>query len=68
MAQTNRIEKVAIVVVSHSHSCLHTSSHHCQASGRKHFPEELLKTGKHTVTALIRADSIAILPTGVKIA
>ncbi|OCK76863.1 NAD(P)-binding protein [Lepidopterella palustris CBS 459.81] len=54
MAQTNRIEKVAIV----------------GASGRlgKHFAEELLKTGKHTVTAVTRTDSKGTLPAGVKVA
>lgn len=41
-----------------------------QASGRlgKHFAEELLKTGKHEITAVTRADSKGTLPTGVKIA
>ncbi|KAF4629825.1 hypothetical protein G7Y89_g8318 [Cudoniella acicularis] len=40
---TNRIERVAIVGVS--------------GNLGKHFAKELLKTGKHTVTALTRADS-----------
>lgn len=41
-----------------------------QASGHigKHFVEELLKTGKHTVTALTRTDGKGSLPAGVKIA
>jgi hypothetical protein len=34
----------------------------------KHFAEELLKTGKHTVTALTREDSKSKLPEGVKVA
>lgn len=39
-----------------------------QASGNigKHFAQELLKTGKHTVTALVRPDSKGVLPEGVK--
>jgi len=51
---TNRIERVAIV----------------GAGGNlgKHFPEELIKTGKHTVTAVTRLDSKSTLPGGVKIA
>ncbi|TVY92661.1 hypothetical protein LAWI1_G003070 [Lachnellula willkommii] len=50
----NHIQKVAIV----------------GAGGNigKHFAEELIKTGKHTVTALTRADSKNTLPKGVKIA
>ncbi|TVY47466.1 hypothetical protein LOCC1_G002218 [Lachnellula occidentalis] len=34
----------------------------------KHFAEELVKTGKHTVTALTRIDSKSTVPEGVKIA
>ncbi|KAL8714736.1 MAG: hypothetical protein Q9225_006497 [Loekoesia sp. 1 TL-2023] len=51
MAQTNHIEKVAIV----------------GATGRigKQFAEDLLKTGKHTITALTRPDSKGTLPPGV---
>ncbi|CAK7241574.1 MAG: hypothetical protein STHCBS139747_003037 [Sporothrix thermara] len=47
----NRIEKVAIV----------------GAAGYlgKHFTRELLKTGKHTVTALTRANSNHVIPEGV---
>ncbi|CAK7204610.1 hypothetical protein SEUCBS139899_007368 [Sporothrix eucalyptigena] len=47
----NRIEKVAIV----------------GASGYigKYFTRELLKTGKHTITALTRADSKNVIPEGV---
>ncbi|CAK7274892.1 hypothetical protein SEPCBS57363_006397 [Sporothrix epigloea] len=47
----NRIEKVAIV----------------GAAGYigKHFTRELLKTGKHTITALTRADSQNVIPDGV---
>ena len=43
---------------------------HHQASGRlgKHFAEELLKTGKHIVTAVTRTDSKGTLPAGVKVA
>ncbi|MCJ1310677.1 hypothetical protein MMC25_004343 [Agyrium rufum] len=49
---SNRIEKVAVV----------------GASGNvgKHFVQELLKTGKHTVTALTRAGSKSEFPAGVK--
>lgn len=41
-----------------------------QASGRigSHFVEELLKTGKHTITALTHANSKGTLPAGVQIA
>ncbi|KAK7415721.1 hypothetical protein QQX98_005634 [Neonectria punicea] len=51
---TNRIERVAIV----------------GAGGRQgtHMTEQLLKTGKHTVTALTRASSEAKLPSGVQVA
>lgn len=51
MAQINRIDKVAIV----------------GASGHlgKHFVEELLKTGKHTITCLTRPDSKSTPPPGV---
>ncbi|TVY40871.1 Quinone oxidoreductase [Lachnellula subtilissima] len=50
----NHIQKVAIV----------------GAGGNigKYFAEELIKTGKHTVTALTRADSKSTVPEGVKIA
>ncbi|GFP57850.1 phenylcoumaran benzylic ether reductase TP7 [Trichoderma asperellum] len=50
---TNRIERVAIV----------------GAGGQvgKHIAEELLKTGKHTVTALTRVGSQSQLPQGVKV-
>ncbi|KUJ10990.1 putative oxidoreductase CipA [Mollisia scopiformis] len=50
----NRIERVAIVGIG----------------GRigSHFAEALLKTGKHTVTALVRAESKSVLPNGVKAA
>ncbi|KAF2789114.1 putative oxidoreductase CipA [Melanomma pulvis-pyrius CBS 109.77] len=54
MAQTNHIEKVAIVGVS--------------GNLGKHFTEELLETGRHVVTALTRPGSKAILPAGVKVA
>ncbi|KAL8758448.1 MAG: hypothetical protein Q9184_003923 [Pyrenodesmia sp. 2 TL-2023] len=53
MPQSNRIEKVAII----------------GATGRigKHIAEELLQTGKHTVTALIRPDTnLASLPAGIQ--
>ncbi|KAK3056858.1 hypothetical protein LTS18_011587, partial [Coniosporium uncinatum] len=48
----NKIEKVAVV----------------GAGGNlgKHFVEELLKTGKHTITAITRPDSQTTLPPGVK--
>ncbi|TVY81128.1 hypothetical protein LSUE1_G003360 [Lachnellula suecica] len=51
---SNRIENVAII----------------GAGGHvgKHFAEELLKTGKHTVTALTRMDSQSTFPEGVKVA
>ncbi|KAH0491060.1 hypothetical protein TgHK011_002505 [Trichoderma gracile] len=51
---TNRIENVAIV----------------GAGGQvgKHIAEELLKTGKHTVTAITRINSASELPKGVKVA
>ncbi|TFB00409.1 hypothetical protein CCMA1212_007772 [Trichoderma ghanense] len=51
---TNRIENVAIV----------------GAGGQvgKHIAEELLKTGKHTVTAITRVGSGSALPKGVKVA
>jgi len=54
MAQPNHIEKVAIV----------------GASGHlgKHFTEELLKTGRHTVTAVTRSGGKSTLPAGVKVA
>ncbi|CAF9907895.1 MAG: hypothetical protein HETSPECPRED_007931 [Heterodermia speciosa] len=54
MAENNRIRNVAIV----------------GASGRlgKHFAEELLKTGNHTVTALTRSSGTSALPTGIKVA
>ncbi|KAI9742767.1 MAG: hypothetical protein M1818_003496 [Claussenomyces sp. TS43310] len=49
----NRIEKVAII----------------GAGGRvgKHFAEELVKTGKHAVVALTRAESKSKFPEGVKV-
>ncbi|KAK7430511.1 hypothetical protein QQZ08_003030 [Neonectria magnoliae] len=51
---TNRIKRVAIV----------------GAGGRQgtHMTEQLLKTGRHTVTALTRASSEAKLPSGVQVA
>ncbi|KAL6719313.1 hypothetical protein ACLMJK_003552 [Lecanora helva] len=51
MAQTNSIKKVAITGATG-----HIGSH---------FVEALLKTGKHEITALTRADSKAKLPDGV---
>ncbi|EAW08550.1 aromatic alcohol reductase [Aspergillus clavatus NRRL 1] len=48
---TNRIERVAIVGAG--------------GSVGKHIARELLQTGKHTVTALTRADSSNVLPEGV---
>ncbi|OIW35401.1 NAD(P)-binding protein [Coniochaeta ligniaria NRRL 30616] len=50
---TNRIENVAVV----------------GAGGQigRHITEQLLKTGKHTVTAITRRDSTAKLPQGVKV-
>jgi len=51
---TNHIERVAIVGAGG-----HVGSH---------IVEELLKTGKHTVTALTRADSKSTFPKGVKVA
>jgi hypothetical protein len=50
---TNRIEKVAVV----------------GAGGQigRHITEQLLKTGKHTVTAITRRDSTSKLPQGVKV-
>ncbi|KAI4195131.1 MAG: hypothetical protein LQ346_003511, partial [Caloplaca aetnensis] len=53
MSQSNRIERVAVI----------------GATGRvgKQFAEELLKTGKHTVTAVIRPDTkLASLPAGIR--
>ncbi|KAL8904310.1 MAG: hypothetical protein Q9207_003350, partial [Kuettlingeria erythrocarpa] len=53
MSQSNHIEKVAII----------------GATGRvgKQFAEELLKTGKHTVTAIVRPDTkLASLPAGIR--
>lgn len=69
MAQTSHVEKVAIVGVSYFYSLRAFAHRYHQASGRlgKHFAEELLKTGKHTVTALTRPDSKSTLPAGIKI-
>lgn len=49
---------------------LHSAPNCQQAGGHvgKNIAEELLKTGKHTVTALTRLDSKATLPAGLKIA
>ncbi|KAK3685205.1 putative oxidoreductase CipA [Podospora appendiculata] len=49
---TNRIERVAIVGAS--------------GSVGKPIAEELLKTGKHTITALTRAGSTNVLPAGIR--
>ncbi|KAH8658282.1 hypothetical protein BX600DRAFT_416074 [Xylariales sp. PMI_506] len=50
---TNRIEKVAIV----------------GAGGKmgKHITEQLLQTGKHTITAIARPDSTSQLPEGIEV-
>lgn len=51
------------------HSSL-TSASHTQASGKigKHLTAALLKTGKHTVTAIARPDSASTFPEGVHVA
>jgi hypothetical protein len=71
MSSKNRIENVAIVGVRYhmpptlAPACANLS----QASGRvgSHFAQELLKTGKHNVTAISREGSTATLPSGVKV-
>ena len=50
----NRIESIAIIGAG--------------GSIGKHFTEHLLKTGKHTVTAITRVDSDSKFPDGVKVA
>lgn len=69
----NRIEKVAIVGVSiRKHSRVETFvdsqlTNHDQAGGNlgKFIAQELVKTGKHNVTAITRSDSTNKLPEGV---
>ncbi|KPM43811.1 hypothetical protein AK830_g2787 [Neonectria ditissima] len=67
---TNRIERVAIIGVrADLPTAREKFTNASQAGGRQgsHMTEQLLKTGRHTVTALTRASSEAKLPPGVKI-
>ena len=71
----NFIEKVAIVGVCQTEprrihpSCLRILMYMQQAGGNsgKYMTEALVKTGKHTVTAITRADSTTKLPEGVQV-
>lgn len=77
---SNRIERVAIVGVSpllinnyypvHEHTQADERNQTKQAGGQvgKHLTSALLGTGKHTVTAITRADSKNVLPDGVEVA
>lgn len=70
MAQPQYISKVAIIGVSTGRPDCNILTNSQQAGGHlgAHFTRELLKTGKHTITAVTRAGSTSAIPTGVKIA
>lgn len=70
MAQPNHITKVAIVGVRPVRSqppATLTANIHIQITGRigKAFAEALLKTNKHQITALTRADTKGLIPSGI---
>jgi len=71
MAMLNRITKVAIIGVSDFESSISFTSlqrltnHQAGGNSGSFITSALLKTGKHTVTALTRADSQNKLPEGV---
>ncbi|KAL4748743.1 hypothetical protein BDW72DRAFT_205352 [Aspergillus terricola var. indicus] len=57
---TNRIEKVAIIGL--------TAFNKAGGSIGRHLTDQLLKNGKHTITAITRPESTSKIPDGVKVA